>query len=123
MLGGFKMKLTVTDRAYQKIMAHVPLNSKLLLSFDDGVGPFSKVGVCSLDTAFDIIAVDPDANVPDYDQALLSNKGSWAYKGYSKIYLNENMKLDVKNNQLILSGDSGVLDSEVDIQDLTGQKV
>jgi uncharacterized protein YqkB len=121
--GGVEMKLTITDRASDKLNKKVPHDSRLLLSFDDGVGPFSKVGVCSLDTSFDIIAVDNEAKTPDYEAVLHTNQDDWRFKGYSNIYLDNDMKLDVKNNQLVLSGESGILDGSVAIKDLTKQNV
>ncbi|TLQ16634.1 iron-sulfur cluster biosynthesis family protein [Lentilactobacillus parafarraginis] len=116
------MKLTITDQAFAKLREAVPADSRLLLSFDDGVGPFSKVGVCSLDTSYDIIAVAKDARTPDYEQTLATNHGDWQLKGYSAVYLDNNMKLDFKNHQLVLSGESGILDSSVDIKDLAKQE-
>lgn len=113
------MKLTITDAAVKQLKKNFPVNSRLLLSFDDGVGPFSKVGVCSLDTSYDIIAVDKDAQTPDYDTSLDSNFGDWYFKGYSKIYLDQDMKLDYKNNQIILSSESGIMDSNIELKDLT----
>ncbi|TJY00756.1 iron-sulfur cluster biosynthesis family protein [Lentilactobacillus buchneri] len=117
------MKLTITDAALAQLKKVFPANSKLLLSFDDGVGPFSKVGVCSLDTSYDVIAVDKDAKVPDYDTKLSANSGDWYFKGYSKIYLDEDMKLDYKNNQVVLSGESGIMDSNIELKYLTKQSV
>lgn len=116
------MKLTITDDALTHLMSVFPATSKFLLSFDDGVGPFSKVGICSLDVSFDVIAVDQDAQVPDYQAKLTTNVGDWYYKGYSKRYLDDNMKLDYVNNRFKLSGDSGILDGNVDLKNLTTQK-
>ncbi len=117
------MRLTITDSALKKIQMKVPSNSRLLLSFDDGVGPFSKLGFCSLDTSFDIIAVNQDAQTPDYEAVLPTNHGDWWYKGYSSMYLDGDMQLTTKNNQLILSGESGVLDGNVDVKNMTEQRV
>lgn len=116
------MKLTITNEALQQIKKVFPADSKLLLSFDDGVGPFSKVGVCSLDTSYDLIAVDKDAEVPDYDTKLDANAGNWYYKGYSKIYLDQDMKLDYKNHRVVLSSESGIMDSNIELKDLTKQQ-
>ncbi|WP_152638997.1 iron-sulfur cluster biosynthesis family protein [Lentilactobacillus curieae] len=110
------MKLTITDSAQSKINQVADEDTRLLLSFDDGVGPFSKWGICSLETAFDVIAVDKDALTPDYEKSLSTNHGEWAYKGYSKNYLDDDMKLDVVNNNLVLSGESGILDSAVTLK-------
>lgn len=117
------MKLTITDAAIRQLKKVFPANSRLLLSFDDGVGPFSKVGVCSLDTSYDIIAVDKDAQTPDYDTSLDANFGDWSFKGYSKIYLDQDMKLDYKNNQIVLSSESGIMDSNIELKNLTKQNV
>ncbi|GAA2970805.1 iron-sulfur cluster biosynthesis family protein [Lentilactobacillus parakefiri] len=116
------MKLTITDEALAQLKKAFPTESKLLLSFDDGVGPFSKVGVCSLDTSYDVIAVNKDAEVPDYDTKLAANVGDWYYKGYSKTYLDNDMKLDYRNHQVVLSGESGILDSNIELKDLTKQQ-
>lgn len=115
------MRLTITDQAFEKLRENVPENSRLLLSFDDGVGPFSKVGICSLETSFDIIAVDREVKTPDYDAKLATNHGEWQYKGYSNVYLDDDMKLDIKNNQLVLSGESGILDSSITVKNLVKQ--
>ena len=46
------MKLTITDEAANKLRPFFEdQNALVLLDFDDGVGPFSKVGVCSLNQA------------------------------------------------------------------------
>ncbi|EHO54200.1 hypothetical protein HMPREF9104_00189 [Lentilactobacillus kisonensis F0435] len=122
MKGVDKMKLTITDSALDQLRKAFSGDQKLLLSLDDGVGPFSKVGVCSLDTSYDVIAVDKDAKVPDYESRLTTNAGDWYYKGYSKRYLDDDMKLDYTNNRFKLSGDGGILDGNVDLKDLTTQK-
>ncbi|WP_283679405.1 iron-sulfur cluster biosynthesis family protein [Lentilactobacillus sp. Marseille-Q4993] len=107
------MKLTLTDAAIAKINAKVTNDERILLSLDDGVGPFSDAGFCSLETAYDLIVVNKSATTPDYDQPVETNIGQWFVKGYSQTYLDDNMKIDVKNNNFVLSGDSGVLDSAV----------
>ncbi|KRK86210.1 iron-sulfur cluster biosynthesis family protein [Lentilactobacillus sunkii] len=115
------MKLTITNEAIQQLKKAFPADSRLLLSFDDGVGPFSKVGICSLDTSYDVIAVDQDAKTPDYNTQLEANFGDWAFKGYSKIYLDQDMKLDYKNNRIVLSSEAGIMDSNIELKDLTKQ--
>ncbi|WP_010621958.1 iron-sulfur cluster biosynthesis family protein [Paucilactobacillus suebicus] len=117
------MKLTVSKEAAKYIENHLNHpNQKLLLSYDDGVGPFSKVGVCSLDTAFQIIAVSKELPTPDYDAKLESNIGEFEYKAYSKAYLGENLRLDLneKYKTLSLSSEEETLDSSIVLLDLTG---
>jgi uncharacterized protein YqkB len=116
------MKLTVTEAAKKRL--NLDGQAKLLLSYDDGVGQFSSVGVCSLDTAFQLIKVDPELEAPDYDLQLDSNIGPIFIKGYSKQYLGENLKLDFDSKffTLPLSSDSEMIDSNVQVMDLTKVK-
>ena len=45
------MKLTFTPQAQQRLQKYLQPDSKLILDFDDGVGPFSDAGMCTLDVA------------------------------------------------------------------------
>lgn len=111
------MELKITDQAKELLNRFDADNHKLLLSLDDGVGPYSDVGNCSLDMAFNVVLVKDNEETPNYDQKLTDSDGNtWHYKGYSQDYLDENMKLDVKDHRLILSGDSGVIDSTVSVK-------
>ena len=112
------MELYISKAAVRKLKKQLNFDNKILLSLDDGVGPFSKVGICSLEISFDIIEVGEDTVTPDYDQQLNTNLGIWWYKGYSKNYLDENLKLILKGNQLVLSGNSGIIDSNVQLEKL-----
>lgn len=118
------MKLTVTLAAEERIKPYLNDETRLLLSLDDGVGPFSKVGSCALNIAFEIIAVNKDAETPDYQDVIESNVGPFYVKDYSTKYLDSNLKLDYKANRsaLVLSGDSGIIDSGVRVEDLTNVK-
>ncbi|MHA8137565.1 iron-sulfur cluster biosynthesis family protein [Lactobacillaceae bacterium Scapto_B20] len=112
------MKMTITDAAKAKIEKVAGPNTKLLLSLDDGVGPFSDVGSCAVDTSFDLIVVDADMDTPDYDQQIDSNMGPVYYKGYSGQYIDDpGLKLDVQFNQLALKNDGGLIDSGVALLD------
>ncbi|MHA8110285.1 iron-sulfur cluster biosynthesis family protein [Lactobacillaceae bacterium Melli_B4] len=112
------MKMVITDAAKAKIEQIAGSNTKLLLSLDDGVGPFSDVGSCSVDTAFDLVVVDADMETPDYDKEIDSNMGPVYYKGYSGQYIDDpGLTLDVQFNQLVLKNDSGLIDSGVAILD------
>lgn len=113
------MEMTITLAAYDKLKPYLNGKNKMLLSQDDGVGPFSKAGYCSLEVAFDIIAVKPMADTPDYQAVLKTNYGDWYYKDYTKSQLDDNLKLDLKNNNLVLSGASGILDNNVQLKDMT----
>lgn len=119
------MQLTITEAAKNKLANYLSSDKKILLSLDDGVGPFSGVGVCSLDTAFQLILVDRNLPIPDYDETIATELGTVYYKGYSKQYLGDNMKLDFKPNfqTLPLSSDGEIIDSNVVILDLSKQQI
>lgn len=119
------MKLAISQAAQNKLAHYLDGHKKILLSLDDGVGPFSGVGVCSLDTAFQLILVDQSLPVPDYDKTIQTDIGIVYYKGYSKQYLGDNMKLDFKPNfqTLPLSSDGEIIDSNVVVLDLSKQQV
>ncbi|QBP17685.1 iron-sulfur cluster biosynthesis family protein [Acetilactobacillus jinshanensis] len=111
-------KITISDAVKKRIEDKIKGPAKLLLSYNDGVGPYSKVGSCSIGTAFDIIAVKPDEKTPDYGGKLDSDLGTFYYKPYSARYLDKGLKLDVGSfNQINLSGEGGVIDGSVNIID------
>lgn len=91
------MKLTFTPQAQQRLQKYLQPDSKLILDFDDGVGPFSKLGNCSLDANFKLIIVSKDAKLPDFNAQLDSNLGSIWYKDYTASQLDE--KMEVRFNQ------------------------
>lgn len=91
------MKLTFTPQAQQRLQKYLQPNSKLILDFDDGVGPFSKLGNCSLDANFKLIIVSQSVNLPDFNAQLTSNLGSVWYKDYTASQLDE--KMEVRFNQ------------------------
>ncbi|GAB6092085.1 iron-sulfur cluster biosynthesis family protein [Furfurilactobacillus curtus] len=119
------MRLTITPAAQAKLAPLMKPHTQLLLSYDDGVGPYSAVGFCSLDTAFDLLVVDQDQGTPDYDEAIDSNLGEIKVKGYSKAQLAEQMRLDLNPtfNTLRLTSDHEQLDPNVQLKDLTTQQV
>ncbi|UQS84502.1 iron-sulfur cluster biosynthesis family protein [Apilactobacillus apisilvae] len=116
------MKLTITDAAKTKIQNIVPGNAKYFLSLDDGVGNYSDAGSCAIDTSFDFIAVDPDLEDKDFNESMDSDLGPIYIKGYSKSYMDQNLKLDVKMNILQLSGDAGIIDENVPVTDQRNKK-
>lgn len=87
------MKLTFTPQAQQRLQKYLQPDSKLILDFDDGVGPFSKLGNCSLDANFKLIIVKKDAKLPDFNAQLASNLGPVWYKDYTAPQLDEKMEV------------------------------
>jgi len=113
------MFLTITDAAKEKISRHLTPNTKIALDFDDGVGPFSDAGMCTLDVAFNIILCDQDTAMTDFDESIDSDLGPVYIKGYSKNQMDTEMRLDVdKYLRFRLSGPAGTLDSNVGLRNL-----
>ncbi|KRL00078.1 iron-sulfur cluster biosynthesis family protein [Liquorilactobacillus capillatus] len=121
------MYLTITQAARKKIMSDFEgSKDELLLDFDDGVGAFSRVGVCSLDSVFRILIVSKETEIHDYDKVIDSDLGPFKIKGYSEMYMDDEMKLDVNeaNQMLRLTGaNSGELTAAVRIERIAKQQV
>ncbi|WP_226789470.1 iron-sulfur cluster biosynthesis family protein [Latilactobacillus graminis] len=111
------MTLTMTPAAIAKIQAKMTSGQKILLDLDDGVGPFSNVGYCSLDTSFRLLLVPADADIKDYPGEFESNLGPVYYKDYAASYFDEHEILDIndKNQMLTLSNHSGLVDGHISI--------
>ena len=111
--------LQITSAAQKEIKKRISGPAKLLLNYNDGVGPYSKVGSCSIGTDFDVLAVRPNEKTPDYNAQLKSPLGVVSYKKYSARYLDNNLKLDVDPSfgQLTLSGAGGLIDGSVQVID------
>lgn len=121
-VGTYIMKLTITEDAKAKLRPYFEdQDARVLLDFDDGVGPFSKVGVCSLNQAFQLVIVNKDEALHDYDENLTTELGDLYYKGYSDTYLDQVMqiKLNPQNMTLRLVGNSsGELTPVLNLVDL-----
>ncbi|ANZ61016.1 iron-sulfur cluster biosynthesis family protein [Secundilactobacillus paracollinoides] len=110
--------LEMTQGVQTRLKNRLTSDDRLILDFDDGVGPYSKVGVCSLEVSFRFLIVNKDAVDPVYDETLDSPVGQVHIKGYADSYLNEAPKLALSHFGLIqLSSAVGVLDTNVAIID------
>lgn len=85
------MQLTFTDAAKKRLTRFLKPGKKMLLDYDDGVGPFSATGSCSMDNNFRLIFVDEADQYHDFDANFDSNLGPITYKGYTKPQLDEQM--------------------------------
>ena len=114
------MFLTVTEDAQNKLLPFGNDESVILLDMNDGVGEYSKVGVCSLDTSFRFLILTKSQPMADYDEVLDSTVGPIPIKGYSRRYLDEAMtlELDKRLQVLKLKGEGGQIDGSVEIVDL-----
>ncbi|WP_373842087.1 iron-sulfur cluster biosynthesis family protein [Limosilactobacillus sp.] len=78
------MKLTFTDGAVRRLKCYLNPQIKLILDYDDGVGPFSKIGNCSLDANYRLIIVNADQPLTDFPHTISSNLGAVYYKEEAK---------------------------------------
>ena len=87
---------------------------KLILDLDDGVGPFSSVGTCSLNTHFNLIAAPADRISGDFNQELDSEVGPIYIKDYSTDYFGKQPKITLGSGNIFsFSDESGLLDGTV----------
>ncbi|OTN89458.1 hypothetical protein A5819_001950 [Enterococcus sp. 7E2_DIV0204] len=114
------MFLHVSDEAQIKLTPYIERKAVIILDLDDGVGRYSKMGVCSLDTSFRLLLLDQLQDKSDFNLSLDSDIGSVYIKDYSKRYLDEEMTLEVDPRLQVfkLKSLSGVLDGNVPIVDL-----
>lgn len=115
------MEIKFDDAAVAKIKPHLADGKKLLLTFEDGVGPYSQHAMIHMMVQFTLNVVPVSDPATDYDAKLDSNLGTILYKGYSAEDLDAHMAvhLNERMNQLTLSGDIGVIDSNMGFIDFT----
>lgn len=94
-------------------------NDQLVLDFDDGVGAYSKVGVCSLDVSFRFLIVDKNSVDAVYDTKVASPLGDVLVKGYADNFIDQSPKLTLNKFGLInLSTSEGVVDTNVEVMSM-----
>ena len=115
-------RLTVTDAALARIRLHLSPNNKIILDFDDGVGPFSAIGNCSLDANYRLIFVNQNAVLPDFDEKISSNIGDIYIKSelYANVQFEPEMELrfDRRHFTLPLVSPKGTLTENVELVDI-----
>jgi uncharacterized protein YqkB len=113
------MFLEFSPAATAKLTDKISTDTRLVLDFDDGVGPFSNSASCTMDKAFNLVFCDVDQLTADYDRVIDSSLGPVYIKDYAANQLDPNMKLDVdKYLRYSLSGESGVLDSNISFRNI-----
>ncbi|WP_165003908.1 MULTISPECIES: iron-sulfur cluster biosynthesis family protein [unclassified Enterococcus] len=114
------MYLKVSEKAQERLQKYIDEGATVILDLDDGVGEFSKMGVCSLDTSFRLLLLDKKQGKKDYQLSLDSDIGEIYIKDYSKMYMDESMTLtlDPRLGVFRLESPSGSLDSHVQLVDL-----
>lgn len=89
------MDLTFTAAAQKRLNKYLDGHDyRMILDFDDGVGPFSKLGNCSLDVNYKLIFVDKDEQLPDFNARFAPNLGPIYYKDFDAPQYDEHMIID-----------------------------
>ncbi len=65
----------------------------MLLTFEDGVGPYSQHAMIHMQTQFSINIISDTMPKEDYDETIPTNLVDFWIKGYSKEDLQENMRI------------------------------
>lgn len=122
--GVLVMYLKITEQAQERLQKYIDEGATVILDLDDGVGEYSKMGVCSLDTSFRLLLLDKEQRKNDYKLQLDSDIGDVYIKDYSKMYMDEHMtlSLDPRLGVFTLESPSGSLDSHVQLVDLRPEK-
>ncbi|MCH4170019.1 MAG: iron-sulfur cluster biosynthesis family protein [Lactobacillus sp.] len=115
------MHVTFDDHTVAKIKENWKDGDRLLLTFEDGVGPYSQHAMIHMQVQFSINIIGPDMSLDTYDDTIDSNLGKIYVKGYSKDSLDENMTVKFKPtySTMELSGDIGSIDDNVGFIDFT----
>lgn len=111
--------LQMSQDVQERLKKHLLNDSdQLVLDFDDGVGAYSKVGVCSLDVSFRFLIVNKQGIDVVYDQTIASPLGDVRIKGYADNYVDEAPELYLNKFGLItLKTAAGIIDTNVEILD------
>jgi uncharacterized protein YqkB len=116
----YMMELNMSQAVINKLAGYDANEGSWLLDLDDGVGPYSKLGICSLDTSFRLLLVS-DKEIPaPYTVSLSSAVGPIYIKDYTVNYFDQNPKLSLNERfqSIMLETESGVVDRNVELIDL-----
>ncbi|ENZ5657806.1 iron-sulfur cluster biosynthesis family protein [Enterococcus hirae] len=114
------MYLKISEKAQERLEKYIQEGATIILDLDDGVGKYSKMCVCSLDTSFRLLLLASKQEKTDYPMKIDSDMGAIYIKDYSKMYMDETMTLtlDPRLNSFKLESPSGTLDNQVPLVDL-----
>ncbi|WP_288527819.1 iron-sulfur cluster biosynthesis family protein [uncultured Secundilactobacillus sp.] len=113
------IRLEMDDKVQARLKAHMTApDDQLILDLDDGVGNYSSVGNCSLDTSFQLLIVTKDNLDPTYNAEVASPLGPVFIKDYTTTYIEGSPKLDLnKYGTIRLKTQAGTVDESVAIKD------
>lgn len=115
-------KLIVTDKAMERLQRYISPDKRVVLDFDDGVGPFSAIGNCNLDANYRLIFVDKGVDLPDFDERVSSNIGDIYIKSelYANVQFEDQMELrfDPKYFTMPLVSPTKILTDNVEVVEI-----
>jgi uncharacterized protein YqkB len=115
-------KLIVTDKAMERLQRYISPDKRVVLDFDDGVGPFSAIGNCNLDANYRLIFVNKDVDLPDFDERVSSNIGDIYIKSelYANVQFEDQMELrfDPKHFTMPLVSPTKILTDNVEVVEI-----
>lgn len=115
------MRITFDEAAKEKLSTYLGADKVLLLTFEDGVGPYSQHAMIHMQTQFSINIISNEMNKTDYDEKIPSEIGDFWIKGYSKEDLQAEMriKFNPRLSTFSLSGEGGMIDDNLGFIDFT----
>ena len=115
------MEIRFDDASAAEIKQHLAPENKLILTFEDGVGPYSQHAMIHMQVQFTLGIIGSDMSTESYDQSIPSNLGEILVEGYSLADLDEhmNIRFDASRHILSLTGDSGLIDGNLGLIDFT----
>lgn len=110
-----------TSAAKQRLARYLNRGKKMVLDFEDGVGPFSAIGNCNLDANYRLIFVDQGFDTHDFDEKIQSNIGDIYIKSENYANIQFDDKMEVRFNPryftLPLVSTNGVLNENLEVVD------
>lgn len=115
------MNITLDEAAKERLSAHLRADKILLLTFEDGVGPYSQHAMIHMQTQFSVNVISNEMEKDDYDEKIPSEIGDFWIKGYSKEDLQAEMriKFNPRLSTFSLSGEGGMIDDNLGFIDFT----
>lgn len=115
-------KLIVTDKAMERLQHYISPDKRVVLDFDDGVGPFSAIGNCNLEANYRLIFVNKDVDLPDFDERVSSNIGDIYIKSelYANVQFEDQMEIrfDPKHFTMPLVSPTKILTDNVEVVEI-----
>ena len=78
------MYLKISEKAQERLEKYIQEGATIILDLDDGVGKYSKMGVCSLDTSFRLLLLASKQETSDYPMTMDCDLGAMDIQDYRR---------------------------------------